>query len=109
MDIIGLVDWLETVVNSAQMYDKPALTFEDAARAAAELEGTRFSPLLTARLRDAQTAARLKLAWRQARRTLTAGCAATLIRPSPNAKPQEPPPGTCPGAVFTRAMCLHKT
>lgn len=62
MDIIGLVDWLETVVNSAQMYDKPALTFEDAARAAAELEGTRFSPLLTARLRDAQTAARLKLA-----------------------------------------------
>lgn len=62
VDIIGLVDWLETVVNSAHMYDRPALAFEEAVRGAAELEGTRFSPLLTARLRDAQTAARLKLA-----------------------------------------------
>ena len=62
VDIIGLVDWLEIAVNSNQAYNRMEQTFEAAVRGAAELEGTRFSPLLTARLRDAETAARLKRA-----------------------------------------------
>ena len=62
VDIIGLADWLEIAVNSDQMYNRMEQTFEAAARAASELEGKRFSPLLTARLRDPQVAARLKLA-----------------------------------------------
>ena len=62
VDIIGLVDWLEYAVNSAQMYNEPAQTFAEAVRGAVELGGTRFSPLLTALLRDAQTAARLEQA-----------------------------------------------
>lgn len=61
VDVIGLVDWLEIAVNSAGMYNKSGQTFEAAVGSAIELEGTRFSPLLTARLRDAQTTARLKL------------------------------------------------
>lgn len=62
VDVVGLVDWLETTINSTRMYNRPGQTFEAAVRSAIELEGTRFSPLLTARLRDARTAARLKLA-----------------------------------------------
>ncbi len=62
VDVIGLLDWLEVAVNSDQMYNRAEQTFEAAVHAAAELEGRRFSPLLTARLRDARVAESLKLA-----------------------------------------------
>lgn len=60
VDVIGLVDWLEIRINSAQMYNLAPRPFEDALQAALALEGKRFSPLLTARLRDGNTARRLR-------------------------------------------------
>lgn len=62
VDIIGLVDWLEIAVNSDQMYNRTEQSFEAAVSSAAALEGKRFSPLLTARLRDPQVTERLRLA-----------------------------------------------
>lgn len=69
VDIIGLVDWLETAVNSTQMSNRPEQSFEEAVQAAAALEGKRFSPLLTARLRDQRVAERLRLALEQGARS----------------------------------------
>ena len=62
VDIIGLIDWLEIAVNPDQMYNWAGQTFDGAVRAAADLEGKRFSPMLTARLRDPRVAGSLKLA-----------------------------------------------
>ena len=67
VDVIALVDWLETTVNPAQVYDKQAMSFDEAVQAAIELEGRRFSPLLTARLRDGRTAERIRLAFEEGR------------------------------------------
>ena len=56
VDVIGLVDWLENVTNSAQLYTGIERSFQEAVEEAIELEGRRFSPLLTARLRDQEAA-----------------------------------------------------
>lgn len=63
VDVIGLVDWLENVTNTAQLRIGVDKTFEDAIADAIALEGKRFSPLLTARLRDSQVAERLRQAF----------------------------------------------
>ena len=52
VDVIALVDWLEAITHSGISYTGTEMTFDEAVRAAIELEGKRFSPLLTARLRD---------------------------------------------------------
>lgn len=68
VDIISLADWLETMVCTAQLYTGTALTFEETVAKAAALEGRRFSPMLTARLQDRETAERLRLALERGRR-----------------------------------------
>lgn len=62
VDVISLVDWMETRLNSAHMYRLEAKPFEQVAREAIQLGGTRFSPRLTALLQDGKTAERLKTA-----------------------------------------------
>lgn len=57
VDVIGLVDWLENVSHSAQAYTGMEMDFHEAVEEAISLEGRRFSPMLTARLRDKQVAA----------------------------------------------------
>lgn len=62
VDVICLVDWLEITVNSARMYHQVKQPFETAVLNAEDQAGKRFSPLLTARLRDTRVAERLKRA-----------------------------------------------
>lgn len=52
VDVIGLLDWLETVCHTAQIYSGEEMTFQEAVEHAVEMEGRQFSPLLTVRLRD---------------------------------------------------------
>ena len=69
VDVISLVDWMEVRINSAHMYRLEAKPFEQVAQEAARLEGTRFSPRLTERLRDEKTAQRLRAALEAAERS----------------------------------------
>lgn len=68
VDVISLVDWLENVTNSARLYTGIERSFQEAVEEAIGLEGRRFSPLLTARLRDRETAALLQEALAGGRR-----------------------------------------
>lgn len=68
VDVIALVDWLESTTHSSAIYMGAEKTFDEAVQAAVELEGKRFSPLLTARLRDDGAAARIKRAFGEGRR-----------------------------------------
>ncbi len=52
VDVIGLVDWIDNRMNATWLYGGTERTYEEAVRDAIALEGKRFSPLLTARLRD---------------------------------------------------------
>lgn len=52
VDVIALIDWLDNVTDTAYVYKGVKKTFEKAVDEAVNLEGKRFSPLLTARLRD---------------------------------------------------------
>lgn len=56
VDVISLVDWLESATSSTRVYNGQTKTFDEAVKAAIALEGKRFSPLLTARLRDGRVA-----------------------------------------------------
>lgn len=67
VDVIGLVDWLETMTHSGAAYTGAEMTFDEAVRAAVELEGKRFSPLLTTWLRDGRAAERIRLAFEEGR------------------------------------------
>ena len=62
VDVIGLVDWLDNVTNTEWLHTGVKKTFEEAIEGAIELEGRRFSPLLTARLREASIAGQLQAA-----------------------------------------------
>ena len=62
VDVISLVDWMETRVNSAHMYRLEEKPFDQVVREAVQLGGTRFSPRLTDLLRDEKTAKRLQAA-----------------------------------------------
>ena len=52
VDVIGLIDWLDNVTSTEWLHTGVKKTFEEAILSAVELEGRRFSPLLTVRLRD---------------------------------------------------------
>ncbi len=67
VDVIGLIDWLENVTEAQYLFTGAKMTFDEAVRTAISLEGRRFSPLLTARLRDAQIAERLRQAYAEGR------------------------------------------
>lgn len=57
VDVIGLVDWLDNVTYTNRLYTGVEKTFEEAIQSAIDLESKRFSPLLTARLRDKKISA----------------------------------------------------
>ncbi len=52
VDVIGLVDWLDNITYTNRLFTGVEKTFDEAIQTAISLEGRRFSPLLTARLRD---------------------------------------------------------
>ena len=62
VDVISLVDWLDGVTRAGWIRTGVKLAFDQAVEEAIALEGRRFSPLLTARLRDSGTAGRLQTA-----------------------------------------------
>lgn len=68
VDVISLVNWLENATHSAQVYTGIEMTFDEAVEEAVALEGRRFSPLLTARLRDRQVTERIRRAFAEGRR-----------------------------------------
>lgn len=68
VDIIGLFDWINNVTNTARLYTGIEKTFAEAIEAAVALEGRRFSPLLTARLRDRKVVEQLEAAFAEGRR-----------------------------------------
>lgn len=55
VDVIGLIDRLDTVTDSTKLYTGREYNFEEAVQKAIDEEGRRFSPMLTARLRDKST------------------------------------------------------
>ena len=68
VDIVGLFDWINNVTDTARLYTGIEKNFEEAIDSAIALEGRRFSPLLTARLRDREVVKRLKAAFAEGRR-----------------------------------------
>lgn len=68
VDVIALLDWLESVTHTAQAYEGIALTFDEAVAEAAAMEGKQFSPLLTARLRDKRVVEEIRRAFEEGRR-----------------------------------------
>ena len=68
VDVIGLIDWLDNTMTYAWLYGHTKKTFDEAVRDAVALEGKRFSPLLTARLRDKAVTGTLRQAFETARR-----------------------------------------
>lgn len=67
VDVISLISWLENATHTAGLYTGRTKDFDEAVQAAIGLEGRRFSPLLTARLRDPQTVRRIRQAFVQGR------------------------------------------
>lgn len=68
IDVIGLMDWLDNVSYTAQLYTGTEKTFKQAVEEAIELEGKRFSPLLTVWLREAKIKEKLENVFLEARR-----------------------------------------
>lgn len=67
VDVISLVDWLDNVTSTDWVHTGVRMTFDEALEEAAALEGRRFSPLLTAWLRDGTTAQSLRAAFEEGR------------------------------------------
>lgn len=67
VDVIGLTDWLDNVTDASHLYTGVQLTFDEAFRTAVSLEGKRFSPLLTARLRDRRVVDRMERIYQEER------------------------------------------
>ncbi len=68
VDVIGMLDWINNVVDTATLYTGVEKSFSEAVDAAIDLEGRRFSPLLTARLRDKRIAEQMEKAFAEGRR-----------------------------------------
>lgn len=67
VDVIALVDWLAAAPDTGKLRRGREMTFDGAVAEAIALEGRRFSPLLTARLRDAKVVERIKAALEKGR------------------------------------------
>lgn len=52
VDVIGLIDWIDNSLSRPWLYGRSKKSFDEIIQEALSLEGKRFSPLLTARLRD---------------------------------------------------------
>lgn len=68
VDVIGLVDWIDGVTETNCLHKGEKKTFDEAVETAISLEGRRFSPLLTARLRDKNVAEKLREVFSEGRR-----------------------------------------
>lgn len=68
VDVVGLVDWIDNSTTYAWLYGHARKDFDEVIREAVALEGRRFSPLLTTRLRDKSVTAVLREAFDTARR-----------------------------------------
>lgn len=68
VDVIGLTDWLDNVTEADRLYTGIEKTFDEAVSFAVEMEGSRFSPLLTARLSDKKVALKIQNALAEGRR-----------------------------------------
>lgn len=68
VDIIGITDFLDSITSMGQLHFGAKKTYAEAVREAILLEGRRFSPLLTARLRDKEIARILREAFEEGRR-----------------------------------------
>ncbi|MCM1299649.1 MAG: hypothetical protein NC203_10790 [Firmicutes bacterium] len=67
VDVIGLIDWIDNVTDNTRLNNGVEKTFDEAVETAVSLEGKRFSPLLTARLRDKEITERLRAAYKEGR------------------------------------------
>lgn len=67
VDVIGLVDWIDNSMTYAWLCGRAKKSFDEAVEEAITLEGKRFSPLLTTRLRDKAVADTLRQAFETAR------------------------------------------
>lgn len=67
VDVISLVDWLAAAPETGKLRRGRDMTFDGAVAEAIAQEGRRFSPLLTARLRDDRVVERIKAALEQGR------------------------------------------
>lgn len=52
IDVIGIIDWIDNVTDASKLYNGVDKSYSEAIEAVIEYEGKRFSPLLTARLRE---------------------------------------------------------
>lgn len=68
VDVIGMLDWINNVVDTATLYTGVEKSFGEAVDAAIDLERRRFSPLLTARLRDKGIVEQMEKAFAEGRR-----------------------------------------
>ncbi|MDE7479443.1 MAG: hypothetical protein K2M91_16160, partial [Lachnospiraceae bacterium] len=66
VDVIGLIDWMDNSMNQAWLYGHPKKSFDEVIHDAIALEGKRFSPLLTTRLRDKTVSEKIRLAFETA-------------------------------------------
>lgn len=67
VDVIGLIDWMDNMLNSSWLYGRTKKSYDEVIRDAIALEGKRFSPLLTARLRDKDVSEQIRQAFKSAR------------------------------------------
>lgn len=67
VDVIALTDWIDNSVENNRICSEKNKTFDEAVKAAVSLEGKRFSPLLTARLRDGDVVEKLKNSFEKSR------------------------------------------
>ena len=68
VDLIGLLDWINNVTDTTRLHMGMEKTFEEAVEEALALEGKRFSPLLTVRLRDKSVVEQIKKGFAEGRR-----------------------------------------
>jgi len=68
VDVIGLLDWLDSITDSAsRIYRGIEMTFEEARETAISSEGKRFSPMLIARLKEKEVGEEIKNTLREGR------------------------------------------
>lgn len=65
VDVIGLIDYLDCLTKADYLFTGLKQTFEEAVAAAVSLEGKRFSPLLTAWLRDKKVTEQIRKAFEE--------------------------------------------
>lgn len=67
VDIISLLDWMENVTDAQYLFTGAKMSYDEAVQTAVSMEGRRFSPLLTVRLRDRQIVEQLRRAFVEGR------------------------------------------